>query len=268
MLGLEDYLSQKYANILDAEDVEDLFKNMTRVYGSMLKAAEKCGVARTTAYGWQRANYLKSVTKMKVLKAGLEANLIETLKLLTNKSEDRSADLLFTYLSSIYQKAIEVGQTNFQQILEHFLAARHKHYGLIRDTIQNEVTLMVQTLATKAMELQIPFPQDPIENIEPTYLLEIIPDIVTDLAVERVDPIEIVNRYGVPIEVPNTVKEALEPVISISTRSGARFPSVEQWIEYKQLRKATAIRVDYRGKKTSDSGSTDDIKPIALPVVR
>ncbi len=237
---VEEYLSRKYAHILDAEDIMELFEKIKAVYGSIQKAAEKCDVARTTPYGWEEANYVKTITKIKVLKASLEVNLIETLNVLTNKSKDITGDLLLTYMTTIYQKAIDANQPEFDHILARFLAAKQENYGLIRDTLQDEVTLMTQTIAEKAMELQIALPQVPIEHIEPVHMLEIIPDIVLDLVLKRLDPLNITNKYGVPIEIPITIQGALEPVISSSTMLATK-PDAEHWINIGKLKGASGM---------------------------
>jgi hemerythrin superfamily protein len=262
---MEEYLAQKYAHILDAEDIMELFENIKNVYGSIQKAAAKCDVARTTPYGWEQANYVKTITKIKVLKASLEANLIETLRVLTNKSKDRTGDLLLAYMTAIYQKAIDINQPEFEQILDRFLVTRQEHNGLIRDTLYDEVTLMTQTIAEKAMRLQINLPQDSIEHIEPLHILEIIPDIVWDLVMKRLDPIAITNKYGVPIEIPITIQGALEPIISGSTKLTTQ-PVTDVWIGYGKLKVAagrTAVGFNRSGVFGAESSEEFKFIPVS-----
>jgi len=261
---VEEYLSQKYAHILDAEDIMELFEKIKDVCGSIQKAAEKCDVARTTPYGWEQANYVKTKTKIKVLKASLEASLIETLKVLTNKSKDRTGDVLLTYMTAIYHKAIDSNQPEFEQILDRFLAARQDNYGLISDTLQDEVTLMTQIIAEKAMELQITLPQDPIEHIDPVHMLEIIPDIILDLAMRRLDPVNITSKYGVPIEIPITIQDALEPVISSSTRLTTQ-PVAAGWINIGTLKAAPRMVAGFSRGSVFGTESTEEfeMRPVA-----
>jgi hypothetical protein len=233
---LEEYLSQKYAYILDAEDIEELFANVTEAEGSIQKAVDRCNVARTTPYGWKKANYVKTITKMKILKASLETNLTETLRLLTRKSKDRTSDLLLTYMNVIYQKSFNTSREEFERILNRFLNAKQEHHGLIHDLLQDEVTLISKELAKKARELEITVPQDSIENIEPMVIMDIIPDIILDLVSKKLKPLEIANRYGVPIEIPLIIENALEPVISSSTTLSAP-TAAENWLKYYQMKK-------------------------------
>jgi len=169
------------------------------------------------------------------LKASIETNLIATLRVLTNKSKERSSDLLITYFSSIYQKAISVDQSNFRQFLNQFLTERREHYGLINDTIQNEVDTMLQSLAEKSIEFHIPFPSDTIDMIRPTQMLEILPNIVTELFIKRADPSEIMNKYNVPIEIPNVIRDAYNFVMPNPTRRDVQ-PSDEQWHQVRKLK--------------------------------
>ena len=231
---MEEYLSKKYAQILDAEDIMDLFETITDVYGSIEKAAEKCEVARTTPYGWKKANYVKTITKIKVLKASLQANLIKTLNVLTKKSKNRTEDVLLTYINTIYQKAIDANNLDFEPLMNLFFVTSQEHYGLIRDVLEDEIALMTKTLAEKAIEVGITLPPDPLEQIDQGYMLEIIPDIVFDLAMKKMNPIDITNKYGVPLEIPLTIQDALDPIISSSTKLTTE-PLSTPWVNYAEL---------------------------------
>ena len=233
---METHLSGKYSSLLDIEDVESLFENLKGIHGSIRKAADKCGVARSTAYGWEKAKYVKSITRTKILKASLEENLIETLGFLTNKSKERTSDLLLTYLSSIYQKAIRADREMFQNLLPQFLNARQEHFGLIQDALQDEVNKIVSVLIERAIEFQIRLPQDSLDMIKSSYLLKIMPDLMRDIFIERVDLREIANRYGVPFEIPITIENAWKAVIPRLTKTLAQqITTARVWIDSRTL---------------------------------
>ena len=215
---MEEYLSQKYAEILEAEDIIELFENVKKAFGSTEKAAEKCEIARTTPYAWNRVNYVKTITKTKVLKASLETNLISTLGLLTNKSKNRTGDILLAYLSAIFQEAMVEDQSNFENTLDRFLSVRQEYYGLINDALRDEVNLMYKTISEKALRLDINLPQNSIATIDTDRIIEMIPYVISDLAIRKIDPVEITNKYGLPLEIPLVINSALEPIISSTTR--------------------------------------------------
>lgn len=202
---MEAYLSKKYSSLLDIEDVESLFEKLKETYGSIGKTAAVCGVARSTAYGWEKANYLKSITRTKILKTSLEKNLIETLAFLTDKSKERTSDLLHIYLSSIYQEAIRKDRGDFQNLLNRILAARREHFGLIQDSLQDEVSKMMSVLTKRAAGFQISLPQDSLDMLTSNHLLEVMPYLMRDIFVEGADLSQIASRYNVPLEVPMTL---------------------------------------------------------------
>lgn len=229
---METYLSKKYSGLLDIEDVESLFEKLKQTYGSIRKTANKCGVARSTAYGWEKANYVKSITKMKILKKSLEDNLIETLGFLANKSKERTSDLLLTHLSSIHQRAIREDRENFRNLLLKFLNTRREHFGLIQDTLEDEVNSMLSILAERATEFQLPLPQDSLDMLKSSYLLEIMPDLMHDLFIERAGLSEIVNTYSVPLEVPMTLKNVWKEVIpKLATTFAQQIATKGMWID-------------------------------------
>jgi len=210
---METNLSTKYSSLLDIEDVESLFEKLKEIYGSIRKAADKCGVARSTAYSWEKAKYVKSITRTKILKASLEENLIQTLGFVAGKSKERASDLLLTYLSSIYQEAIGKDRENFQNLLNQFLNARREHSGLIQDTLQDEVSEIMSILTERAKEYQIPLLPDPLDMIQSSYILEIMPDLIREIFVEGTSLGEIAKKHDIPLEVPLAFENAWNTII-------------------------------------------------------
>lgn len=266
---METHLSRKYSSLLDIEDVESLFEKLKQAYGSVRKTADICGVARSTAYGWEKAKYVKSITRTKILKASLEKNLIETLGFLTSKSKERTSDILLTYLSSFYQRAIRSDRENFQNLLNQILDARREHFGLIQDTLQDEVSKMISILSEKATEFQIPAPQDSLYMIKSSYLLEIMPDIMRDLFIERADLSEIANRYNVPLEVPMTLENVWKAVIPrFATTFAQQIATKGMWIDSLTLIYATRKAKwpkSFQEWKDMDELSRESAQLVALP---
>jgi len=254
---METYLSKKYSGLLDIEDIENLFENLKQAYGSIRKTANKCGIARSTAYGWKEAKYVKSITKTKILKASMDDDLTETLGFLSNKSKERTSDLLLTYLSSIYQKAIREDREIFPNLLLKFSNARREHFGLIKDTLQDEVNKMMSVLAERATEFQIPLPRDSLDMVESSYLLELLPDLVHDIFIERADLRETANRYNVPLEYPMTLQNAWEVVVSRFTTTFAQQRArMQEWLQLKKISPKSPEFVDTETKTFARANTT------------
>ncbi|NIO38161.1 hypothetical protein GTO27_10745 [Candidatus Bathyarchaeota archaeon] len=187
------------------------------------------------------------MTKKKILKASLEDNLTETLDFLTSKSKERTSDLLLTYLSSIYQKAIKQDRDNFQNLLHQILRARREHFGLIQDTLQDEISDMMSILTEKAAGFQIYPPQDSLDMIKSSYLIEIMPDLTRDILVERADLSEVANRYSIPLEVPRVLVTSWKAVMTTFTKpfAGQTMPQ-RDWICSRKVIQPVRARAVYR----------------------
>ncbi len=263
---METHLSSRYSSLLDVEDVEYLFEKLKQANGSISKAVVQCGVARSTVYGWQKANYVKSVTKMKILKASLEKNLIETLGFITSRSKERTSDLLFTYLSSIYQKALREDRGSFQNLLKQILDARRVHFGLIQDSLQDEVSEMLSVLTERAREFRINLPEDSLDMIRSSYLLKIIPDLTRDIFVEAADVGEIANRYSVPLEVPRILEESWKAITPKFPETFAQqITPGEHWVDFKRL--VQPVSVARREKSSAEWAEVDKLSVESSPPV-
>jgi hypothetical protein len=263
---MESHLSQKYSSLLEIEDVESLFERLKQTYGSIRKTADIVGVARSTAYGWEKARYLKYVTRTKILKASLETNLIETLAFLTSKSKDRTSDLLLAYLSSMYQEAVKADRAGFENLLSQIMTARREHFGLIGDTLQDEISEMLSSLSERATRFQISLPQDSLDMLRPSYLLEIMPDLLGDIFVRREDVSEIAKRYSVPPAVPLTLESIWEAVFPKFKATSSQRLGVESWLDRHVFPHSGLAQVSqqWSSRELLEAESADTTKPQPL----
>lgn len=206
-------LAERYAHLLDVEDVIDLFDNLAGIYNGIEGASARCGIARSTPYGWEEAEYIKLETKKKVLDASLNERPTETLDFLMKKSKEKTADLLLMYLSIIYQRALDesIDFEAFENLLNTFLTARRNHFGLISDEIEDDVNEMLTVLEEEAKKRDITPSPDTLNMIKPRYLLEIMPNVVSDI-VQKKNLLAVSRKYNVPMEVPQALSMALEGV--------------------------------------------------------
>jgi len=163
---MSNYIVEKYAGMLNEEDVNTLFKLLIEQIGNnRSKAARRCGVTGKATYDWENAAYVKLGTKKKVLEASLRENFLSTMEYLLNRSNDQNIDMLQNILSTLYADALDATTLDcFKQALTQFDTIRMNNLGKIRDGLQNEVTDMTQTLRNKAAELGVPVPAKSIDE--------------------------------------------------------------------------------------------------------
>jgi hypothetical protein len=100
---------------------------------------------------------------------------------------------------------------------------------------------MASTLAERARDCHIPIPQERVDMVRTSYLLEIIPDMMRSLIIERCSLSEIANRYSMPPEVPMSLENAWKAIMpeSTPTTQGQIVPTVE-WTRANELLRSPA----------------------------
>lgn len=159
--------------MLTEEDVGILFNLLAGSLGSnRSEAARQCGLTGKATYDWQDASYVKLGTKNKVLQASLTCNFIDTVEYLLSRSSDRTLDLLRTILENLYANALEsVASEQFAKAYTNFEKVRTSHLGLIRDSIQSEVSEMMMPLREKAVTFGIAIEPKSINDFSAQELL-------------------------------------------------------------------------------------------------
>lgn len=175
-MKLGNYIADKYAGILTKEHVSQLFNTLTeRLQGNRSEAARQCDLTGKATYDWEKAGYVKSETRRKVLEACLRIDFLGTIEYLLNRSSERTVDILRTILSTIYAEAIETNsREQFSTLFDKFDTLKMRYRGLIRDQIEEEVADMMWFLSKKALELGIPLRQRSIKDLSAQELLEAI----------------------------------------------------------------------------------------------
>lgn len=153
---MSTYLAKKYANILDGPDINYLF-TLLEDETSRADAARICGIDRRTVYDWDNVNEIRLKTKVKILRAMLERDVIETLKYLLDKGIDNSLNIFTSLISYIYQKAMDININNdeFERLYNTFYDIRKKNSNLINKYKYDEIAEMEYILDFKAESLDI-----------------------------------------------------------------------------------------------------------------
>lgn len=229
---MSSYIVEKCAGILAEEDVRELFDALTnKLEGNRSEAARRCGLTGKATYDWERARYVKLVTKRKVLEASLAADFLSTVEYLLNRSSERTGDLLRTILSTIYANALEAESRGiFIAFFDKFEVLKMKYRGFIRDQNEEEVSGMAQFLESKAVDFGIPLQEKSIEDVSSQELL---------------GKIELIGRvyFGDPAEAERLAsedlgisKQTLKPILQtfekLSHKSGVKPPSTASTLEW------------------------------------
>jgi len=157
-LILNSYIGEKYAGLLNEDDVENVFDILAKkLGGNRSEAARRCGLTGKATYDWGQAAYIKLGTKRKVLNAALKDSFSPTVQYLLEQISERNLDLLRTVLETFYANALDsISKETFEVNMGRFEEIRNLHRGLIKDGIENEVTDMSTSLRGKAELLGLP----------------------------------------------------------------------------------------------------------------
>jgi len=207
---VSSYIGEKYAAILTEEDVGNLFNNLVKKLKNRSEAARQCGLTGKATYDWEEAHYVKLQTKRKVLEACLKNDFLETIGYLLNRSSERTVDVLRVVLSTIYADAVETeAREELGVIIDKFDALKTEHRGLIRDTIEDEVSDMERLLCEKAQRMGVPPRRKSVEDLTARELLNQLPTI-THFYLENPQEAENFAREDLVLS-----EEVLKPVFQI-----------------------------------------------------
>jgi len=228
------YIAERYAPLLSKDDTIELFEKLQQLCGGNLsEACRRCGIQRKTRYDWASARSIKLTTKKKILKAMLEIDMELTLSFLLSRSKEITLELLSTYMSYLYSEAMKeiFDPRYFLRILEKFERVKNDYAGLIWQ-LGEEVEEMTYNLREKARALRVPLPEESIDAIRPTHLLEVLPSVIH--AVTRnimVEPAKLAANLEVPRKLVQVVSEAISTTIGRQQISEAGKVDIDTGIE-------------------------------------
>lgn len=219
---MSSIIAEKYADLLTMEDVVELFKLLEKKVGNKVEAAKICGLERRTTYGWDTTSEIRLRTKKKVLTALIENLTEETLDFITERSVDTSADILRTYLSALYEKAMDEREDpiNFLRLASRFEETKRKYSGVIVDRLEIEVGNMETLFPEKASELGTTFKVLPTNVLKFSELSMFIPSLIKTISSTSpyIPDREVAKFFNLPSDFIHTLSVALhENYIAIRT---------------------------------------------------
>lgn len=208
-------LAMKYADMIAKEDAKYLLSSLLKAE-RLTKIARKCGLTRRTLYKLEERKDIRFKTKMKILRACIDASPNKTLGFLVGRSKDKTVSILMTYLSSLYTEAIQkTNAEEFKNALLSFLKARRRHFGLISDEIDSEVNTMLRFLEENALKFGIETSPEPLSTTKPEHLVRTIPFLINGLYLREENPRNLAKTYNVPLEwtqvISSTIRTILPP---------------------------------------------------------
>lgn len=203
-------LAKKYSDLLTKEDVRNILSLLPEDRG-ISGIAEKCNVTRRTIYQFEKSRDVRAKTRIKILDACLQTNPDQTLKFLVERSKEKSASILMTYLSHLYKEAISTDMIKgFDVALRDFLETRERHFGLISDEISDEVETMTGTLYEKVLEYGVELPLESVRTTSTSHIIEVIPYIINEIRSGRFLEEDIARIYRVPLELTRRIGSSFE----------------------------------------------------------
>ena len=170
---MNTYIGEKYAAIMTKEDVGNLFNALVKKLGNHSEAARRCGLTGKATYDWEEVGYVKLRTKRKVLEACLTDDFLGTIEYLLNRNNERTVDVLRTILSTVYADAVETeSKEEFENFFDKFLALKLRYRGLVRDTIEDEVSDMENLLRERSQRLGVFFREKSMDDLSAKELLD------------------------------------------------------------------------------------------------
>lgn len=206
-------LAEKYAHMLTRSDIIQLFRRLEDTVGNRSQAARICGLERKTIYGWETTREIRSRTRERILAVLLENLTEETLEFLTQRSVESSTDVLRTYLSSIYERAMSEGTSDqeFSRLATKFDQIRQQYEGLLAGHLQSEISTMLRYTLARAKEIGLTFKPSPNDIVRLTEFSGLMPDILK--AVATLSPYvpgnEIARIFNLPARFVETLSAGL-----------------------------------------------------------
>ena len=205
---ISETLSKKYSDTITKEDAKYIVFSLLGTE-KLAEIARKCGLTRRTLYKLKERKYIQFRTKMKILKASIEASPNKTFGFLVRRSKDKAASILMIYLSHLYAEAIQkTSAEEFGNTLSSFLEARTKHFGLISDELEGEVNTMLRFLEESALKFGIELPPEPLHTTKQEHLLRTFPFLINSLYRART-PKDLAKMYNVPLEWTQAISSAI-----------------------------------------------------------
>lgn len=203
----------KYAMILSASDVKQMFMLLTKIMGSKSKAARKCGIERTLIYDWTNETDMRLQTKIKVINVAIKKAPNETLSILLKRSKEVTVDVLRTLIRNLYKSTIheDISQEQLKKQIAQILMIYEQNAGLILYQLEKQAEDILMNLKKKAEYMNVIFPERSLDLIKAKHLLELLP-ILTPIIESKATNIEdIAKDFYLPIEFIETLNAIMNP---------------------------------------------------------
>lgn len=200
-----------FASFLEIDDIQHIYMELEREVGAT-RAASICGIARTTPDRWREVEFIRPETKTKVLKACIEEIPLTSFEILAERGKERIGDLILTYLSVVYNKALTQINSEFNETFQLFQRLRRDYNGIINNTIEEQIRDMLQILLEKAHSMGFDYPRDDISTITSKNLLESLPHLMEDISVRRISPEDIAHQFQLDVAIPYAIAEAVHRI--------------------------------------------------------
>ena len=251
MIDLSSYVAEKYSGILCVDNILELFRMLSKKYGSIAKAAKECGLERKTIYLWDDAGYIKPITKKKVVDALIEIEPEKTLSYILNKSVEDATELLYINISNLYEKIIEEYNKEkikiYTELLEQIL---DEYSGLIINRIHTEIIETIFNLRNNLITKDVVWIPEPFNLCKTVQLESIIQVVAKELQTKESQKVAL--EFNLPKSLVNSILNAMN--ISFE-----RFLELE-YINLIKIYKEELLKPEYPTKVQITAAISEDFK--------
>jgi len=212
-LSWHDEYAKKYAGLLNEGQLLDLFDVIRSNVRSISGAARRCGIQRKTIYEMiSDGKQVRKQTGERILRAALETNPQKSMEILLSKVVKDSEEIFLSYLSSIYQRAMQArGRADFCKATFDLALAMEKYPGLIVTGLQEETSSVISALAMKASSLGVEYDPPQLRVMQTEVLSAMVPALIEELLkTPRMDHVPLARKWHTDLSLITAVSKVID----------------------------------------------------------
>lgn len=209
MLGF--HRPEDWAKILSVDDLRHLINLLQQKLGIGLdKVCKEVDIEKKTVYNWSKVLEARDKTKIKVLKASLRINPLETLEFIQRRLERSLANVILTLFRGAYKRAMSTTTPeNFEEYLREIEAMKGKYAHLISKNLSMEIGDMLQEMYLQAKKFSLPIPKPTLESMNAQLITGMLTTIVDSVYEAKVRNELDLEKLADELQVPAKVVEVI-----------------------------------------------------------
>lgn len=188
-----------YVELLNEEDLLNLFDIVRNGAGSLSKAAVECGIERKTIYDMMNeGKQARRKTKERILRAALKENTEKSIEIMLKKTINQTKEIYVSYLSLLYQKVMRVrSEAEFKNSASKFESIVELYTSSVLGNLPEDLASMTDEFIEKGTEFGISYnpPYPTVINVR--TLAVKIPALIRDILTSPgIDPMVLAKKWS------------------------------------------------------------------------